>query len=92
MGLFRRGEVREWLKSRRIAGVRRAAPGARSRDPEERASATKGLYYNSIVRRGEVREWLKRSASKADIPERVSGVQIPPSPPDFLPARFAYIR
>src|SRR5437899_11781727 len=31
--------------------------------------------------RGEVREWLKRSASKADIPERVSGVQIPPSPP-----------
>src|SRR5262249_21156353 len=32
--------------------------------------------------RGEVREWLKRSASKADIPERVSGVQIPPSPPE----------
>ena len=31
--------------------------------------------------RGEVREWLKRAASKAAIPERVSGVQIPPSPP-----------
>ena len=34
--------------------------------------------------RGEVRERLKRSASKADIPERVSGVQIPPSPPFLL--------
>ena len=31
--------------------------------------------------RGEVREWLKRAASKAAIPERVSGVRIPPSPP-----------
>ncbi len=30
---------------------------------------------------GEVREWLKRAASKAAIPERVSGVRIPPSPP-----------
>ena len=39
-----------------------------------------------VVRRGEVREWLKRSASKADIPERVSGVQIPPSPP-YLPRK-----
>src|SRR5260370_35476788 len=30
---------------------------------------------------GEMREWLKRAASKAAIPERVSGVRIPPSPP-----------
>ena len=35
--------------------------------------------------RGEVREWLKRAASKAAIPERVSGVRIPPSPPSFYP-------
>ena len=33
------------------------------------------------MRRGEVRERLKRAASKAAIPERVSGVRIPPSPP-----------
>jgi hypothetical protein len=46
------------------------------------------LLRATPARRGEVREWLKRSASKADIPERVSGVQIPPSPPDFLIQRF----
>ena len=34
-------------------------------------------------RRGEVRERLKRSASKADIPGRVSRVRISPSPPEL---------
>jgi antitoxin VapB len=39
------------------------------------------------MRRGEVRERLKRAASKAAIPERVSGVRIPPSPPSFCSFR-----
>jgi len=30
---------------------------------------------------GEVAEWLKAGASKASVPERAPGVQIPPSPP-----------
>src|SRR5437588_6651674 len=30
---------------------------------------------------GEVAEWLKASVLKTGIPERVSGVRIPPSPP-----------
>jgi hypothetical protein len=46
---------------------------------------------------GEVAEWLNALASKASVPERVSGVRIPPSPPAFrlnnlhtlIPARIA---
>ena len=33
---------------------------------------------------GEVAEWLMAPVLKTGIPERVSGVRIPPSPPDFL--------
>src|SRR5215472_14215642 len=43
-----------------------------------------GLCAERTRKNGEVREWLKRAASKAAIPERVSGVRIPPSPPDSL--------
>jgi hypothetical protein len=42
------------------------------------------MLFGGFRMNGEVREWLKRSASKADIPERVSGVRIPPSPPEFV--------
>ena len=52
-------------------------------DDKNCSAIMKGVEY-PLPWRGEVREWLKRSASKADIPERVSGVQIPPSPPYFL--------
>src|SRR5260221_2957211 len=38
----------------------------------------------TCVWRGEVRERLNRAASKGAIPERVSGVRIPPSPPFFF--------
>jgi hypothetical protein len=31
-----------------------------------------------------VAEWLMAPVLKTGIPERVSGVRIPPSPPDFL--------
>src|SRR5207245_10108800 len=48
-----------------------------TRDRPRRSAA------GSAIWRGEVREWLKRSASKADIPGRVSRVRISPSPPDF---------
>jgi hypothetical protein len=37
-----------------------------------------------IVIRGEVAEWLMAPVLKTGIPERVSGVRIPPSPPDSL--------
>ena len=33
---------------------------------------------------GEVAEWLMAPVLKTGIPERVSGVRIPPSPPDSL--------
>src|SRR6185312_8943189 len=38
---------------------------------------------------GEVAEWLMAPVLKTGIPERVSGVRIPPSPPCMLRLRFA---
>ncbi len=37
--------------------------------------------------RGEVCERLKQSVLKTDVPGRVPGVRIPPSPPDSLQLR-----
>jgi hypothetical protein len=37
----------------------------------------------AVVVPGEVAEWLMAPVLKTGIPERVSGVRIPPSPPDF---------
>ena len=44
------------------------------------------LNEESIPIRGEMAEWLIASVLKTDILERVSGVQIPPSPPLSLMA------
>ena len=64
------GEVREWLKLSRVAGVSAAEAGGEilERRRTENGSQQKQTQKSSVVRRGEVREWLKRSASKADIP------------------------
>ena len=45
---------------------------------------------NSVVEVtvGEVAEWLMAPVLKTGIPERVSGVRIPPSPPSFF---FPYL-
>ena len=40
--------------------------------------------------RGEVAEWLMAPVLKTGIPERVSGVQIPPSPPCFEQLHIEY--
>src|ERR1700733_14041925 len=44
------------------------------------------LCYVSVRSNGEVAEWLMAPVLKTGIPERVSGVRIPPSPPDSLVA------
>ena len=66
-----------------------AEPHGRGRGAQQQVLA-KVIDANAVERfvrgahhmDGEVREWLKRAASKAAIPERVSGVRIPPSPPE----------
>ena len=63
--------------------MRRGALSRRSR--MQANSMTPGGWCAERTRKnGEVREWLKRAASKAAIPERVSGVRIPPSPPSLI--------
>ena len=37
----------------------------------------------SSIAPGEVAEWLMAPVLKTGVPERVPGVRIPPSPPDF---------
>jgi hypothetical protein len=48
----------------------------RPAEPKEKCSKT--------IEAGEVAEWLMAPVLKTGMPERVSGVRIPPSPPDFL--------
>jgi hypothetical protein len=40
-------------------------------------------FFKARCDQGEVSEWLKEHAWKVCIPERVSRVRIPPSPPEF---------
>src|SRR5262249_37425944 len=47
-------------------------------------ASNKGADKLLLAPRGEVAEWLMAPVLKTGIPERVSGVRIPPSPPVFL--------
>jgi hypothetical protein len=41
------------------------------------------VMRSAATKSGEVAEWLNALASKASVPERVSGVRISPSPPSL---------
>jgi hypothetical protein len=49
-----------------------------------RVNSQESAYCSKTVVAGEVAEWLMAPVLKTGIPERVSGVRIPPSPPDLL--------
>jgi hypothetical protein len=51
------------------------------REPFSRNTDLAVQSEKSRERRGEVAEWLMAPVLKTGIPERVSGVRIPPSPP-----------
>ena len=62
---------RKWLPVNPCAATYRATTGGRFLRPQPR---------------GEVAEWLKAPHSKCGVPARVSGVRIPPSPPEPHPS------
>ena len=43
-----------------------------------------------LITSGEVAEWLKAPDSKSGLPERVTGVRIPSSPPFHLPPKLRF--
>jgi hypothetical protein len=56
-----------------------------------KAPFAKAWTCSKTVSIGEVAEWLMAPVLKTGIPERVSGVRIPPSPPYILECRETWL-